>query len=86
MHLFRDQGVRDHEAAAKLIPVIDYGPCFAGVAGALERVAAEVAHACENVGFFYAFNHGVPEALIDGPLPPLAGFTHCRSLRSSHSS
>ena len=66
MHLFRDQGVRDHEAAAKLIPVIDYGPCFAGVAGALERVAAEVAHACENVGFFYAFNHGVPEALIDG--------------------
>jgi len=24
-----------------------------------------VAHACENVGFFYAFNHGVPEVLID---------------------
>jgi len=50
----RTRGVRDYEAAARLIPVIDYGPYFAGVPGALERVAAEVAHACENVGFFYA--------------------------------
>jgi isopenicillin N synthase-like dioxygenase len=65
MHLFRDEGVRDHEAAARLIPVIDYGPCFEGVPGALDRVAAEVAHACENVGFFYALNHGVSEELID---------------------
>src|ERR1700757_1337491 len=65
MHLFKDEGVRDHEAAARLIPVIDYGPCFEGVPGALDRVAAEVAHACENVGFFYALNHGVSEELID---------------------
>ena len=65
MHLFRDRGVRDYEAAARLIPVIDYGPYFNGVSGALERIAGQVAHACENVGFFYALNHGVPEELID---------------------
>jgi isopenicillin N synthase-like dioxygenase len=64
MHLFREQGIRDYETAARLIPVIDYGPYFAGAPGALERVAAEVAHACENVGFFYALNHGVPQELI----------------------
>jgi isopenicillin N synthase-like dioxygenase len=65
MHLFKELRVSDHDAAAKLIPVIDYGPYFAGTPGALERLAAEVAHACENVGFFYASNHGVPDALID---------------------
>jgi isopenicillin N synthase-like dioxygenase len=64
MHLFEAQNVGDYEAAARLIPVIDYGPYCAGVPGALERVAAEVAHACENVGFFYVLNHGVPDELI----------------------
>ncbi len=64
MHLFKNQGVADYQAAAKLIPIIDYGPYFAGEAGALEHLAAEVAHACENVGFFFALNHGVPDELI----------------------
>jgi isopenicillin N synthase-like dioxygenase len=45
--------------------VIDYGPFFAGENGALERLAEKVAHACENIGFFYALNHGVPDHLID---------------------
>jgi isopenicillin N synthase-like dioxygenase len=65
MHLFERQRVEDHAAAAEQIPVIDYGPYFAGAPGALERVAAEVAHACERVGFFYAANHGVPDAVIE---------------------
>jgi isopenicillin N synthase-like dioxygenase len=65
MHLFRKQAVRDPAEAAKGIPVIDYGPYFAGEMGALEHVAGHVAHACENVGFFYALNHGVPDALIE---------------------
>jgi isopenicillin N synthase-like dioxygenase len=65
MHLFKHHGVEDSRAAAGQIPVIDYGPYFAGVPGALERVAGEVAHACENIGFFYALNHGVPDELID---------------------
>ena len=65
MHLFEQHGVEDSRAAAGQIPVIDYGPYFAGAPGALERVAAEVAHACEKIGFFYALNHGVPDELID---------------------
>src|SRR5271170_2930604 len=65
MHLIQGQGVRDYAAAAKAIPVIDYGPYFAHEPGALERLAAEVAHACENIGFFYALNHGVPDGLVD---------------------
>jgi hypothetical protein len=43
MHLFKQQGVEDPQAAAGQIPVIDYGPYFAGAPGALERVAVEVA-------------------------------------------
>ncbi|HUC09547.1 MAG TPA: 2-oxoglutarate and iron-dependent oxygenase domain-containing protein [Stellaceae bacterium] len=65
MHLFKQQAVRDYAAAARAIPVIDYGPYFAGEIGALDRLAAELAHACENVGFFYALNHGVPDEVID---------------------
>jgi isopenicillin N synthase-like dioxygenase len=65
MHLFRQQAVSDYADAAGKIPVIDYGPCFAGEPGALERVATAVRDACENVGFFYALNHGVPQAVID---------------------
>ncbi|MBV9862311.1 MAG: isopenicillin N synthase family oxygenase [Alphaproteobacteria bacterium] len=65
MHLFKQQGVRDHAAAAAQIPVIDYGPYFAGEAGALERLAREVRQACEQVGFFYILNHGVPEETIE---------------------
>ncbi len=65
MHLFKEQAVRDYRAAAEIIPVIDYGPYFAGEPGALERLAGEVAHACENIGFFYALNHGVPDQLVD---------------------
>jgi isopenicillin N synthase-like dioxygenase len=48
-----------------MISIIDYGPYFAGARGALEGVAADVARACENVGFFYALNHGVSDDTID---------------------
>src|SRR3954453_16910108 len=65
MNLFKEQGVRDYAEAAAKIPVIDFGPYFAGEPGALERVAAETRHACDNIGFFYAAGHGVPEELID---------------------
>ncbi len=76
MHLFKQQEVEDSRAAAGQIPVIDYGPYFAGAPGALERVAAEVAHACEHIGFFYALNHGVPEELTDRAFAASRRF-HC---------
>ena len=44
-----------------MISIIDYGPYFAGARGALEGIAVDVARACENVGFFYALNHGVSD-------------------------
>jgi isopenicillin N synthase-like dioxygenase len=65
MHLFQTKAVKDFEAAAAVIPVIDYGPYFAGESGALQRLSQDVRHACENVGFFYALNHGVPQDIID---------------------
>ncbi len=65
MNLFKEHAVRDHAAAAAQIPVIDFGPVFAGEPDALRRIAAQARHACENVGFFYALNHGVPEDVVE---------------------
>lgn len=65
MHLFEEHAPANMDAAAAQIPVIDLGPYFAGKAGALEALGAEIRHACETVGFFYIANHGVPQDLID---------------------
>ncbi|MBV8119493.1 MAG: isopenicillin N synthase family oxygenase [Alphaproteobacteria bacterium] len=65
MHLFKKQAVRDYAAAVKVIPIIDFGPYFAREKGALARLAGELDHACCNIGFFYALNHGVPDALVE---------------------
>jgi isopenicillin N synthase-like dioxygenase len=47
------------------IPVIDFGPCFAGAPGALEAAAAELRAALETIGFFVMVNHGVASSLIE---------------------
>ena len=65
MHLFKENAPDDMDAAVAQIPVIDFGPYFAGNAGALESLGAEVRRACENIGFFYIANHAIPEDLID---------------------
>jgi len=65
MHLFSQHAVKDFAGATAKIPVIDYGPYFAGAPGALERLAEDVRYACENIGFFYALNHGVPQEIVD---------------------
>ena len=48
-----------------MIPVIDFGPCFAGAPGTLASTAAALRQALEHVGFFVMVNHGVPQPLID---------------------
>ena len=65
MHLFKENAPADMDAALAQIPIIDLGPAFAGEAGALEALGAEIRHACETVGFFYISNHGVEQDLID---------------------
>jgi isopenicillin N synthase-like dioxygenase len=65
MDLFKEFGVKDPEAAAARIPVIDFGSLFSAAPGALARIAPKLRQACENVGFFYAAGHGVPEPLIE---------------------
>ncbi len=64
MHLFKEHAPEDIASAVARIPVIDVGPWFAGAPGALAVVADAVRHACEDIGFFYIKNHGVPEGLI----------------------
>lgn len=58
----------------EVIPVLDLGPYIAGVPGALEAVAAELRYACENIGFFYIANHGIPQAAIDRAFAAGAAF------------
>ena len=59
MNLFTEQGVKDYAGAASQIPVIDFRPYFAAETGALERLAAELGDACENIGFFYALGRSL---------------------------
>jgi isopenicillin N synthase-like dioxygenase len=65
MHLFRQHRVKDLAAAAATVPVIDFGPYFAGEPGALEQLAEQLGYACKNIGFFYALNHGVAPEIVD---------------------
>jgi isopenicillin N synthase-like dioxygenase len=65
VHLFKQYAVKDTDATAARIPIIDFGLYFAGRPGALAALAANVKHACENVGFFYISNHGVSESLVE---------------------
>jgi len=56
------------------IPGLDLGPYLRGEPGALEGLAAKVRHICENIGFFYVENHGVPQVAIDGAFAASARF------------
>ena len=60
--------------AGETIPVLDLGPYRAGEPGALAQLGAELRHACENVGFYFLANHGVPQDLIDRVFAEVARF------------
>ena len=53
------------EYSDEVIPVLDFRPYLAGEDGALDRLADELRHAQENIGFYFAVNHGVPRDLVD---------------------
>jgi isopenicillin N synthase-like dioxygenase len=47
------------------IPVIDVSGLIGRDESSRNRVAAELGRACREIGFFYAVNHGIPEATRD---------------------
>jgi isopenicillin N synthase-like dioxygenase len=47
------------------IPIIDFAPMLGSDAAAKHALAAELRHACTEIGFFYIRNHGIPQDLID---------------------
>ena len=55
----------DHPDSTEEIPLIDIADYLAGVPGSRARIAAELRHATEKVGFFYLAGHGVSQNLID---------------------
>lgn len=65
MHLFKQYAVRDVADVAARIPIIDFGPHFAGKAGAMDVLVRQIRQACEDVGFFYIAGHGVPQDTVD---------------------
>ena len=52
------------ESVAHGVPVIDIAPFLSGSAPGRRRVAAEVARACEEVGFLTLVGHGVSGSLV----------------------
>jgi isopenicillin N synthase-like dioxygenase len=65
MNIFKAMAVDSVDEATRTIPLIDFGPAFAGEPGGLEAVVSQVRRACEEIGFFYLAGHGVPPALVD---------------------
>jgi len=61
------------------IPVLDLSAYLAGESGALDRLAVELRHAFEDIGFYFIKGHGVPAALCDAVFAEAARF-HARPL------
>lgn len=52
-------------AALDRIPLIDFGAFVDGASAGKRRAAAAIRDACEQIGFLYLTNHGVPREKID---------------------
>jgi isopenicillin N synthase-like dioxygenase len=55
-----DYAVRAAKVAPDEIPMVDFQPFLQGGEGGRRRTADAIAGACEEIGFFYLKNHGVP--------------------------
>lgn len=60
--------------ALEEIPVLDLADYRAGRPGAREALAAALAQAQQNIGFYYIRNHGVPQTLVDRMFDTVAAF------------
>src|SRR5580692_3816060 len=75
------QAEKPRAAADQTIPVLDLARYRAGEPGALAALAAELRHACEQVGFYFLAGHGVPQTLIDRVFAEVARF-HAQPLEA----
>jgi len=64
-NLFKDKAAKDMAVAQGRIPIIDIGPYLRDESGAIELLAKKLKSACEQIGFFYIVNHGIPEDVIE---------------------
>jgi isopenicillin N synthase-like dioxygenase len=55
----------DFLLAFDAIPVVDVGGLFSANLDARHAAGLAIGKACREVGFFYAVNHGIPQAQID---------------------
>ncbi|HEX9211063.1 MAG TPA: 2-oxoglutarate and iron-dependent oxygenase domain-containing protein [Bradyrhizobium sp.] len=49
----------------KEVPAIDLEPSFASGNAGRDKVAAEIRHACEEIGFFSVVGHHVPDSVVE---------------------
>ena len=47
------------------IPILDLASYLSAEPGARERLARQLCHALENIGFYFIKGHGVPQSLCD---------------------
>ena len=64
-NLFKDKAAKNPAVAQEQIPIIDIGPYLRDEAGAIDLLAQKLKNACEQVGFFYIRDHGIPEDVIE---------------------
>ncbi len=62
---FFSSGTEAQVPAFETIPIIDFAPMDSADPDERAKVGAEVRKACTEVGFFYAKNHGMEQAVID---------------------
>lgn len=67
-----DPGLLAERVALDALPVIDIGPLLHGTPADRQAVAARIAAACRDIGFFAITNHDVPDELVQRT------FTLCR--------
>src|SRR5690349_11752109 len=56
------------------IPVLDFAPYLSEQSAAREKLARQLCHALENIGFYFIKGHGVPQSLIDAAFAATARF------------
>jgi isopenicillin N synthase-like dioxygenase len=76
MAMTADDGIEAVKIAISDIPLIDFTPFREGDRADRQRVADQIARACETIGFFYLSGHDVPEILRSDMFDRADAFFH----------